>query len=89
MTYKLLTIACILVLAKGSEDVIIEKLAPSNEIVLNATFVEIQNKVKSCNKCSGLLMFQPISIAVFLENNKLYHYIFFSLLIGIACNGTN
>ena len=86
MTYKLLTIACILVLAKGSEDVIIEKLAPSNEIVLNATFVEIQNKVKSCNKCSGLLMFQPI---VFLENNKLYHYIFFSLLIGIACNGTN
>ena len=75
MTYKLLTIACILVLAKGSEDVIIEKLAPSNEIVLNATFVEIQNKVKSCNKCSGLLMFQPIS-SLRITN---YIIIFFSV----------
>ena len=78
MTYKLLTIACILVLAKGSEDVIIEKLAPSNEIVLNATFVEIQNKVKSCNKCSGLLMFQPIGSLSSLRITN-YIIIFFSV----------
>ena len=46
MTYKLLSIACILILAKCNEDVLIVKHASSNEINFNKTITEARNEVK-------------------------------------------